>query len=238
MHVGYRLYREVVNFAPADLTSGELVVALIIADDAGEQTRRSWIKNEELCYRTRMKPSGVRDALGRLASRGLEFRVIHGYDKKGKPVYAARGHAVDYVVPDFFKAAAVAAPSEVPDGSEGEATAAPKTRAAGSKGAATASEGAATAAALSPKGAATAAPLSSENLNHLNIPSLDRPVITTSVEGARATGEVKIINFSSQIIQAGRESEPPPMLTQQQEFERQAAALREFEMNQLRNSND
>jgi len=67
MTVGHDLYREVVNFAPDDLSPGELVVAWVIADDARDATRKSWISNAELCRRSRMKPSGVRAALGRLA---------------------------------------------------------------------------------------------------------------------------------------------------------------------------
>lgn len=110
MNVGYRLYREVLDFAPADLSSGELIVALVIADDARDQNRVSWITLPLLCARTRLKPSSVRAALSKLASRGYEFRVPHGYGKDGRPVFAARGHAVDYVVPDMTIAATPLAP--------------------------------------------------------------------------------------------------------------------------------
>ena len=108
--MGYKLCREIRDFAPPDLTSGELVVALMIADDANDRTRRSWIPLPILCARTRLKPSSVRAALSTLAARGYEFRVIHGYGKDGRPVFAAKGHATDFVVPDMLKGATGLAP--------------------------------------------------------------------------------------------------------------------------------
>jgi len=203
--VGYLLYREIRDFAPADLSSGELVVALMIADDANDITRRSWIANEELCFRARMKASGVRDALSRLAGRGYEFRVIHGYGKNGRPVFAAKGHTVDYLVPDMLKGAAVAAPFD-----PGHSL----------KGAAVPHKGAAVAAPKSLKGAAVAAPLSSEDLNHLRIPSNPGPDLTPAVEGTHASRQVKTSDFP--VADSGP-------LSQAEEFARQANGLREFE---------
>jgi len=179
--VGHDLYREVVNFAPDDLSPGELVVAWVIADDARDSTRVSWITNAELCRRSRMKPSGVRAALGRLAARGLEFRAIHGYGKDGRPVFAAKGHAADYVVPDMLKGAVSAAPLAA-DGAR--------------KGAVVAHKGAVTAAPIGPKGAVVTAPLPSEDLNPLRQPSDDGPDLTPAVEGARASRQVNSSNVS------------------------------------------
>lgn len=102
MSVGYELYREVRDYAPGNWDSGMLVAALIIADDANDITRRSWIDNELLCYRTRMGPTGIRAALQRLAKDGYEFRVGHGTDKSGRIVYAVKGHSVDYLVPQII----------------------------------------------------------------------------------------------------------------------------------------
>ena len=230
MTLGYRLYREVLGFAPADLTSGELVVALVIADDAGDDTRRSWIESAELHYRSRMKPSTVRANLAKLAARGLEFRVAHGNDKNGNPVYAVKGKTPDYLVPDFFLGASPLAPKAVDNPAVGASPLAPNGSAGGSVGASAVAVGASAVAPKRLQGASRLAPLSSKNLNYLNIPSLDCPVITTSVEGTREAGQVKISDLAASI--PGIDQPLPPLaLTQEQEFERQSAGLREFEMN-------
>jgi hypothetical protein len=102
LSVGYRLYRQIRDFAPQNWTSGELVVAFIIADSANDGTRRSYLDNPELCRRARMSGNGVRKALQRLAERGFEFRISKGKDKNGKEVYAVSGRCVEYQVPDIF----------------------------------------------------------------------------------------------------------------------------------------
>jgi hypothetical protein len=227
--VGFKVYREVRDFAPPGITSGELVVALIIADDAGEESRRSWIKSEELCYRTRMKPSTVRANLAKLAARGLEFRVIHGRDKNGNPVYAVKGKTPDYLVPDFLLGASPLAPKAVDNPGVGASGLAPNGTPGDPVDASAVAVGASAVAPKRLQGASRLAPLSSEDLNHLNIPSLDCPVITTSVEGTCATGQVKTSDFAAS-VQGTAQPLPPVKLTQQEEFERQVAGLREFEM--------
>lgn len=97
--MGYLLYREIRDYAPADWTAGERLVALMIADDASDTTRASWIRNELLCHRTGLRPSGVKAALQKLAGRGYEMRVSHGKDALGRPMYAVRGHRTEYLVP-------------------------------------------------------------------------------------------------------------------------------------------
>jgi hypothetical protein len=98
--VGYRLYREVRDQAPDDWTPTERLVAWAIADDAGEDTRKSWIKLPELMRRTGIKTeSGVRQALQRLAARGYEFRVPIKIGSDGRCVFATKGHSLDYRVP-------------------------------------------------------------------------------------------------------------------------------------------
>lgn len=97
--MGFRLYREVIDHAPPDITSGELVVWLVIADDANDDTRVGWLDGDELCRRARMKPRGVASALQRLAARGYELRVARGVDKNGRPVYAYRGTQTTYRLP-------------------------------------------------------------------------------------------------------------------------------------------
>ncbi|MGH3226790.1 MAG: hypothetical protein ACRDPY_50285, partial [Streptosporangiaceae bacterium] len=98
--MGFKLYREVRDRAPSDWTPPERLVAWVIADDANDDTRKSWIKLPELMERTGIKSkSGVRQALQRLASRGYEFRVPIGEGKDGRLVFAAKGHSLDYIVP-------------------------------------------------------------------------------------------------------------------------------------------
>lgn len=112
MSVGYKLYRQVRDFAPQDWTSGELVVALMIADSANEHTRLAYITAEDLRKLCRMTGSGIRKNLEKLAGKGFEFRVRQGKDKHGKTLYAVAGNGVEYQVPAIFgdlaKASAVA----------------------------------------------------------------------------------------------------------------------------------
>ncbi len=174
MDVGYKLYREVRDFAPAGLTSGELVVAWVIADDANDSTRRSWISHAELCFRARLGPSAVRSALARLAARGYEFRVPHGPGKDGRTVFATKGHATDYLVPDFTKGASPVAASAVDNPAKGANAKAPNRSAK-----APVYDSKAPAEAL--KGATARAPLSSDPLS---IPSTtETTAVTPSVEG-------------------------------------------------------
>lgn len=102
MNVGYKLYRQIRDHAPQNWTSGELVIAFIIADSANEDTRRSYLEADELCRRARMSDRGVRKALEKLAERGFEFRVSRGKGKDGKEVYAVSGKRIEYQVPDIF----------------------------------------------------------------------------------------------------------------------------------------
>ena len=98
--MGYRLYREIRDYAPLDWTPTERLVALMIADDAGEETRKSWIKLPELMARTGVRTeSGIRQALQRLAKRGYEFRVPIAKGKDGRSVFAVKGHSLDFIVP-------------------------------------------------------------------------------------------------------------------------------------------
>jgi hypothetical protein len=97
--VGYKLYREVRDFAPADWTVSERLVAWVIADDARDETRQSFIESALLCARTGLSERGLRGALQRLSERGYEFRVSHGKGSDGREVYAARNHPPDYQVP-------------------------------------------------------------------------------------------------------------------------------------------
>lgn len=101
--VGYKLYRQVRDLAPGDWTSGERLVAWVIADDANDGTRRSYIATDELARRCGMTEDGVRKCLGKLAKKGFEFRVSLGTGSDGREVYTVRGVPPQYAVPDIFQ---------------------------------------------------------------------------------------------------------------------------------------
>lgn len=99
--MGYRLYRHVLDHAPADLTSGERLLLLVIADDANDDTRLGRPGTDLLTHRTGMGARGLRSAFTRLAERGYELRVPITKDENGRPVYAVRGRRTTYRVPVF-----------------------------------------------------------------------------------------------------------------------------------------
>jgi hypothetical protein len=110
--MGHKLYREIKRGAPPEWDSGMRLVALAIADDAGEQTRRTFGYQIEGYWRkhgkgwrngisddTGLDPGGVTKALRRLAAAGYDMRIPIGKDKTGRLIYAVRNHASDYCVP-------------------------------------------------------------------------------------------------------------------------------------------
>ncbi len=97
--MGYKLYREVLEFAPADLTPAELVVWMVLADDANDRTRESWLRPEPLRQRCRLRRAVIAAALRRLVGRGYELRVVRAHDKHGRAVYAYRGVQTTYRLP-------------------------------------------------------------------------------------------------------------------------------------------
>jgi len=99
--MGYRLYREVLDHAPADLTPAERLVLAVLADFARDDTREAWPGIEWLAHRCGMTARGVRNALARLATRGYDVRVVLGKDKNGRPVYSHHGRRTIYRVPKF-----------------------------------------------------------------------------------------------------------------------------------------
>lgn len=106
--MGYELRRWLADRLPAEISSGERLVALEIADQANEQTRRAYGKN---LLQTVARRTGYTDekqvgkALGKLGARGLELRVpIHKNGRplinaKGRPVFAYEGHETTYKIP-------------------------------------------------------------------------------------------------------------------------------------------
>jgi hypothetical protein len=99
--MGYELYRHVLNHAPDDLDPAARLVLAVIADDANERTRKSYLGMPLLAHRAGMQPDTVGKALRRLAKAGFEIRVPIGKSKSGKPVYAAKGNRTTYLIPVF-----------------------------------------------------------------------------------------------------------------------------------------
>ncbi|MFI6909693.1 hypothetical protein ACIBKY_51120 [Nonomuraea sp. NPDC050394] len=96
------------------LTGAERLVLMLIAERSHKVTRRMlWHRGdrrddgskitltETLQARAGLGERGLSDVLQRLARRGLEVRVAVGEDRRGRPVFARRGHAVDYRVPEL-----------------------------------------------------------------------------------------------------------------------------------------
>lgn len=76
-----RIVGEVLDHAPEDLTSAELLVLVAIGEDARDRDRRAQYSDlESLVRRTRLKPGTVRNALSSLVRRALilpQHEVVH-----------------------------------------------------------------------------------------------------------------------------------------------------------------
>lgn len=110
--MGYELRRQLREALGPQVTGLQRAVALEIADDANEQSRKSWAALDDLARWTGAKDTGVvRNALKRLAVAGWEFRVPIGKGKDGRLLYAVPGQRMTFIVPPF-EGVAVALPSE------------------------------------------------------------------------------------------------------------------------------
>jgi hypothetical protein len=99
--VGIRLITEILDYAPAELTASELVLLIVLAESARDDTRTCWPGMQMLTRRTRLSARHVRRVLTELAARGYEVRVSSGVDCHGMPVFASKGHRTVYRVPAF-----------------------------------------------------------------------------------------------------------------------------------------
>jgi hypothetical protein len=135
--MGYELRRWLADRLPAEVSSGERVLALEIADLANDRTRRAF--GAETLARL-LHRSGFADmkqvgkVLGKLAARGLELRApITGKDgrpvrdRRGRPVFAAKGHGLEFLVPTAECPALRRAPAresfdDPPDGGPSESS--------------------------------------------------------------------------------------------------------------------
>jgi hypothetical protein len=121
--MGYHLRRQLREALGSNITGLQRAVALEIADDANEDTRRSWVALEDLARWTGAKDAVVvRNALKRLAAAGWEFRVPIGKGKDGRILYAVPGVRMTFVVPPF-EGGATATPKGEPPLPQGVATA-------------------------------------------------------------------------------------------------------------------
>lgn len=114
--MGYELRRQLREVLGSDITGLQRAVALEIADDANERTRRSSVPLEKLTLWTGAKDTSVvRNALKRLATAGWEFRVPIGKGKDGRILYAVPGQRMTFCVPPFEGVA-----TATPSGDKGE----------------------------------------------------------------------------------------------------------------------
>lgn len=124
--MGYHLRRQLREALGPNVTGLQRAVALEIADDANEATRRSWVALEDLARWTGAKDAVVvRNALKRLAVAGWEFRVPIGKGKDGRVLYAVPGVRMTFAVPPFEGVAAATSKGEPPL-PQGGATATPQ----------------------------------------------------------------------------------------------------------------
>lgn len=118
--MGYQLRRWLADRLPDTLSSGERLVALEIADQANDHTRRAW---GDATLATILRRTGYADdkqlgkVLGKLAEHGVELRVPVR-DAEGRPVrnksgrimYACNGHKREFHVPTEGECAALKVP--------------------------------------------------------------------------------------------------------------------------------
>lgn len=106
-----RLVGEVVEWlltpAANGLTPAERAVLLVIAERANETTREMWrFKADTISLDERIAvavgtPKGLQKVLWRLASRGVEVRIPIAQGDDGRPVFAARGRAMRFRLPEL-----------------------------------------------------------------------------------------------------------------------------------------
>jgi hypothetical protein len=99
--VAWQLTCEVLDHAPQDLTSGELVVLCALAEYARVDGRTWSGEVAQLARRARMRPGSIRVVLRRLAERGLDVRVPLGTDRHGHPLYAVPGKSPTFRLPEL-----------------------------------------------------------------------------------------------------------------------------------------
>jgi hypothetical protein len=108
--VGYKLRRDIEDLFPPGTTPAERLIALTIADKANEESRISLVRQGDLCAKTGLGIEGLKKALQRLSSRGLEFRRGCGKGRDGREVFTKPGYEIEYRVPSLNEFLAVHPP--------------------------------------------------------------------------------------------------------------------------------
>lgn len=120
-----RLVGEVVGWLQtepaAGLTLAERTILLIVAERSHETTREMWRHRiddvtlyERIRAATGLGKDGLTKAFGRLAARDLEVRVPIGEGDDGRPVYARRGVAMKFRLPELPAVVALPEPVDNP----------------------------------------------------------------------------------------------------------------------------
>lgn len=83
-----RIVREILENAPQDLTPGQLLVLIALAEDAHDTNRLArWSDVGTLSLLTRLRPGTIRNALAELASRALIKPTITVVTRKRHQVW-------------------------------------------------------------------------------------------------------------------------------------------------------
>ncbi len=134
--MGYELRRWLAEHLPPGLSSGERLVALEVADQANERTRRAYgrVTLDTVIRRTGFaNEKQLGKVLGKLGANGVELRVPvrdkQGQvvaDVRGRTLFACNGHALEFYVPRLGECPALKVPQAgdleaPPDGGPSEA---------------------------------------------------------------------------------------------------------------------
>lgn len=93
--------------AGTTLTEAEFIVLITIADRVLDEDTRLMKRfrgdncelHDRICQVVGVNKENLKKILQRLAARGMEVRVEITRDRAGRPVYACRGHAMDFRFP-------------------------------------------------------------------------------------------------------------------------------------------
>jgi hypothetical protein len=108
--MGIKLYIHVADHAPRELISSVRNLLLVIAEDANDETRLSWLPVEVIADRMGITPGSVDDLIKKLGRVGrepgdicgpYEIRVPLKHGKNGRPVYSWEGRSRTWKVPKF-----------------------------------------------------------------------------------------------------------------------------------------
>jgi hypothetical protein len=97
--MGVQLMVEVLDHAPVDWTPSERLAVVAIAEWVRDGTRRGCPPVELIAHRAGIDVESLSRTMRRLAGKGWELRVPTGVDRKGRTVYAHRGHRTVFEVP-------------------------------------------------------------------------------------------------------------------------------------------